>query len=107
MRVFALVVFALLRRLPALDQPVDLVGFRVSPLTHPVLETRQQHDRDRIGRGRGDRTDDDLRVDRDERRLSGDRSGDEFYRIPIRPWHKPEGTTPRLCEPVSSRSKDR
>ena len=35
-----LVVFAVLGGLSPLQPPVDLVGFRVPPLDHPVLETR-------------------------------------------------------------------
>ena len=44
----ALLVVAVLGGLSALQPPVDLAGVRVPPLAHPVLETRQQHDGDRL-----------------------------------------------------------
>ena len=40
-----LVVVAELGGLSALEPPVDVVGLRVAPLAHPVLEPGQQHDR--------------------------------------------------------------
>ena len=57
-----LVVVAVLGGLSSLKEPVDLVSLGVSPLAHPVLEPGQQHERDRVGRGRSDRADDDLGV---------------------------------------------
>ena len=43
-----LVLVALLGGLPALHQLVARVRVRVAPLAQPVLEARQQHDRDRV-----------------------------------------------------------
>ena len=54
-RLVVVVVIAVLGGLSPLQPPVDLVGGRVPPLEHPVLEPRQQHDRDRVRRRRGDR----------------------------------------------------
>ncbi len=50
------VVFAVLGGFSPFEPPVDLVGVRVPPLAHPVLEARFQHDRDRIRGRRGDRS---------------------------------------------------
>ena len=45
------VVLAVPGGLSPLQHPVDLVRVWVSPFAHPVLEAREQNDRNRIGRG--------------------------------------------------------
>ena len=75
-----LVVFAVPSGLSPLKPPVDHVSLRVPPLAHPVLETRQQDDRDRIRGCRSDRPDHDLRVNGDERGL---RRGSAQSRSPL------------------------
>ena len=87
------VVVAVLRGPSPLESPVNLVGFRVPPLAHPVLETGEQHDRDWVGGGRGDRADNDLRVGGDERGLRRDRRGDDLHRICIGTRHESHCTT--------------
>ena len=76
-----------LRGASAFESPVDFVGVRVPPFAHPVFEPGEQHDRDGVGGGRGDRADDDLGVGGDERGLGGDRRGDYLHRICIGAWH--------------------
>ena len=43
------VVVAVLGGASAFESPVDLVGVRVTPFAHPVLEAGEQHDWDRVG----------------------------------------------------------
>jgi hypothetical protein len=50
------VVVAVLRGSSPFEPPVDFVGVGAPPFAHPVLEAGEQHDRDRVGGGRGDRT---------------------------------------------------
>src|SRR4051812_36941214 len=85
--VLLVVVDVLLGGPPTLEQPVNLVGLRVAPLAHPVLEAREQNHWNRVRRGGGDRPGDDLGVGRDERGLRRDRRCGELYGLSIRAWH--------------------
>jgi len=53
------VVLAVQGRSTTFEPPVDLMGLGMPPLGHPVLEARQQHDRDGIRRRWSDDSDDD------------------------------------------------
>ena len=71
------------------------VGVRVPPFAHAVLESGEQHDRDRIRGGRGDGSHDDLRVGGDERGLRRNGTGDDLHRVCIGARHETDCST--LC----------
>src|SRR5215472_10128059 len=80
----------------AFESPVDFVGVGVPPFAHPVLEAGEQHDRDRVGGGGGDRAHDDLCVGGDERGLRRDRRGDYLHRVCIGTWHTAHDITTQV-----------
>ena len=71
-------------------QWISPVG-RVPPLAHPVLETREEHDRDRIWGRRGDCTHHDLGVRGDERGLRWYRCCLDLDRVSIGAGHEADG----------------
>ena len=99
----ALLVVAVLCCPSPLKPPVDLVRLRVPPLAHPVLEPRQQHDRDRVRGGRCNRTHHDLGVERDERGLGWDWCGDDLHRVCIRARHEADCNSTRVSGVTQSR----
>jgi len=90
-----LVVVAVVGGPSPFESPVDFVGVRVPPFAHAVLESGEQHDRDRVRGGRGDGADHDLRVDGDERGLRRNRTGDDLHRVCIGARHETDRST--LC----------
>ena len=71
----------------AIVTSVDGAGFARLATLDGGIRRVWQHDRDGIGRGGCHRTDDDLRVSRDERRLRGDRRRDDLDWISVRSRH--------------------
>ena len=84
----------------AFESPVDFVGIWVSPFAHAVFESREEHDRDRVGSGWGDGADDDFGVGGDEWGLRRYWCSDYFHRVCIGARHETDRSTLRARDNV-------